>query len=86
MAPSASRRRPLVLTGEAPQDCVLRITSGTVLLSERHLAAKARTRIEFPGTEKAITLHFDRFINGGGRKLAFLVEYTNCFSEDEIRW
>ena len=65
---------------------MLRITSGTVLLSERRLAAKTRARIDFPGTEEAITLHFDRCINGGGRKLAFFVEYTNCFSEDEILW
>jgi hypothetical protein len=86
MAPSASRRGPLILIGEAAKDCLLRITAGKVLLLERRLAGGTRTRIDFPGTGEAITLHFDQFVDEGGRRFSFLLDYTNCFSEGEIAW
>ena len=75
----------LILAGLAPADCVLRIQSDELPILEQRIAANTPTRIEFAGSDKAITLEFDNsIIDEGGRKLSFRVEHTNCFSEEEI--
>jgi len=85
MSPSTARRRMLILAGLAPADCVLRIQSDELPILEQRIAANTPTRIEFAGSDKAITLEFDNsIIDEGGRTLSFRVEHTNCFSEEEI--
>jgi glycosyltransferase involved in cell wall biosynthesis len=81
---TSARRRPLVLAGEAATNCTLRIKSGKRLILQQAMVASQTTRIEFPDLGKPINLEFDHFIEMNGRKLAFLVQHTNCFSEEEI--
>jgi hypothetical protein len=92
LAPRVTMRRhhsakgPLVLMGEAARDCTIRVKSGKRLILQQAITGNQLVRIEFSdaGKGKPVTLEFDRHIEMSGRKLAFLVQHTNCFSEAEI--
>ncbi|WP_353861954.1 glycosyltransferase [Azospirillum formosense] len=85
MSPSAARNRKLVLQGYPVTDMRLTIEAAGQVLETRDLVAGRVDRIEFQGTAGTIRLGFSNsVVDGAGRPLSFHVQYTNCFSEDEI--
>jgi hypothetical protein len=79
-----SGKRTLILAGQAARDCTLRIKSGSRVILQQAIMENEPVRIEFPDVGKPINLVFDRFIELSGRKLAFQIHHTNCFSEADI--
>jgi hypothetical protein len=80
--------RELVLAGRSVLPMTLEISANGTRLGEFQLAAQGQETVQFrlpPGPPEIISFVFsDHVVDPAGRRIAFLLQETNVFSEEDL--